>query len=199
MEKLDISFLAMNFILLFAAIGFILVVFDLHRLAFVFELMLFLVFLFILTFAMIAVYRNKKWGWTIIAAALVLLLVNLFFIFILTGVFDTPHLTALFFSLAGLAVALVSLGTSRDYEAGGHEKTKDYYPFIDKMEPLYKPEEHISKTFIPGKYIASKKSNKYHVAKCDWAKKISAENQLWFNSEDDAKANGFEADECITA
>lgn len=198
MERLDnISFLAMIFILLFAVIGFILVVFDLHRFAFVFELMLLLVFILILTFAMIAVYNNKKWGWTIIAAALVLLLVNLFFIFILTGAFDTPHLTALFFSLAGLAVALVSLKTSGNYETGEHEKTKDYYPFIDKMEPVHKNEEHISKTFIPGKYIASKKSNKYHVAKCDWAKKISAENQLWFNSEDDAKAQGFVADECI--
>jgi len=198
MEKPDISFLAMNFILLFAAVSFILVVFDLHRLAFVLELMLLLMFLFIFAFAMLAVYHGRKWGWTMLAAALVLLLLNLFFVFLLTGIFETAHLTALFFSLIGLTVALLSLRASGNYGATGYEKAKDYYSHIDKMEPVNK-EESISKTFIPGKYIASKKSNKYHVAKCDWAGKISAENQLWFNSEEDAKANGFEADACITA
>lgn len=198
MEKLDISFLAMNFILLFAAIGFILVVFDLHKLAFVLELMLFLIFLFIFAFAMLAVYHGRKWGWTMLAAALVLLPLNLFFVFLLTGIFETAHWTALFFSAIGLAVALLNLRTLEEYKAseGEYGKVKDYYPYIDKMEPV-KAEEHISKTFTPGKYIASKKATKYHIAKCDWARKISAENQLWFNSEEDAKANGFEADACV--
>ena len=200
MEKPDISFLAMNLVLLFVAVGFTLVVFDLHRFAFVFELMLLLIFFLIFAFAMLAVHSNKKFGWTMLAAALALLMLNLLFIFLLTGVFETAHLTTLFFSLAGMAVALLSLRAFRSYDGSEeHEKVKDYYPYIDKMEPGPKAEEPISKTFIPGKYIASKKSNKYHAAKCDWAKKISAENQLWFNSEGDAKAQGFEADECIAS
>ena len=201
MERLNISFLAMVFILLFAVIGFILVVFDLHRFAFVFELMLMLVFIFILAFAMFALYHSRKWGWTVLAAALILLLANLFFIFLLTGMFETPHLTTLFFSVAGIIVALLNLGPYRNYRISGeeHEKTNDYYPYIDKMEPVQKAEEAISKTFTPGKYIASKKAAKYHTAKCDWAKRISRENRLWFNSEEEAKSKGFVADECIAA
>lgn len=201
MEKLNISFFAMNFILLFAAIGFILAAFELHRLAFVFELMVLLVFLFISIFAMFVIYHNKKWGWTILGAALILLMINLFFIFLFTGIFETAHFTTLFFSVIGLAIALLNLRGAQEYEASEeeHGKAKDY-SYIDKMEPVPKiDEQNISKTFIPGKYLASRKSNKYHVAKCDWAKKISTENQLWFNSEEEAKSKGFEADECIAA
>lgn len=200
MERPNISFLAMIFILLFAIIGFILVVFELHRFMFVFELMLLLAFISILTFAMFAAYHSRKWGWTIIVASLMLLLVNLFFIFLMTGVFETHHITILFFSVIGIILALLNLGHSRNYRISGeeYEKTKDYYPYIDKMEPVQKTEEHISKTFTPGKYIASKKAGKYHIAKCDWAKRISRENQLWFNSEEEAMAKGFVADVCIT-
>lgn len=199
MEKLNISFFAINFILLFAIIGFILVAFELHRFAFVFELMLLLIFIFVFIFAMFAIYHNKKWGWTILGATLILLLVNLFFIFLFTGVFETAHLTALIFSVTGLAVTLLNLRTAKEHEANEEEygKAKDYYPYIDKMEPGKVDEQNISKTFTPGKYIASKKANKYHIAKCDWAKKISKENQLWFDSEEDAKAQGFEADVCV--
>ncbi|MBI2660345.1 hypothetical protein HYX07_04245 [Candidatus Woesearchaeota archaeon] len=201
MERLNISFLAMIFILLFAVIGFILVVFDLHRFAFVLELMLLLAFIFILAFAMFAVYHGRKWGWTMLAAVLMLLLVDLFFIFLLTGIFETPHITALFFSAVGILLALFNLGPSRSYRIieEEYEKTKDYYPYIDKMEPVQKTEEPITKTFTPGKYIASKKSAKYHIAKCDWAKRISKENRLWFNSEEEAKSQGFIADVCIAA
>ena len=199
MEKLNIRFLAMIFILLFAVIGFILVVFDLHRFMFVFELMLLLAFILILAFAMFAVYNGRKWGWTMLAAALMLLLVDLFFIFLVTGLFETPHLTALFFSAIGIIVSLLNLRPLKSYRISGeeYERTKDYYPYIDKMEPVQKTEEPISKTFIPGKYLASRKAGKYHIAKCDWAKKISRENQLWFNSEEEAKSQGFVADVCI--
>lgn len=198
-ERPNLSFLVMGFILLFSIIAFILVVFDLHRFMFVFELMLLLAFTFIITFGMFAVYHRRKWGWTILVAALILLLVNLFFIFLLTGIFETAHLTILFFSVIGIIVALLNLGPARNYRISEeeHEKTKDYYPYIDKMEPVQKAEEPISKTFTPGKYIASKKAGKYHVAKCDWARKISKENQLWFNSEEEAKSKGFVADVCI--
>ena len=199
MAKLDISFLAMNFTLLFATISFIFVVFDLHRFVFVFELMLLLIFIFIFIFAMFAIYHDEKWGWTILAGALILLPLNLFFIFLLTKVFETAYLTASFFSGIGIVLALLNLRTAREYAAGegAYSKAKDYYPYIDKMEPV-KAEEPISKTFTPGKYIASKKATMYHVAKCDWAKRIRKENRLWFNSEEEAKAQGFVADVCVS-
>ncbi len=204
MEKPSISFFAMNFILLFTLIGFILIVFGLHRFAFVFELMTLLIFIFLLAFSMFVIHHNKKWGWTILGSTLILLLVNTFFIIFLTRAFDTTHITVIFFSVFGLVVTLFNLReTSQESISEIEDKAKDYYPYIDKMESekeveIKKEEPKIEKTFTPGKFIASKNANKFHAAKCDWAKKISKENQLWFNSEEEAKAQGFEADKCVS-
>lgn len=204
MEKPSISFFAMSLILLFAVISFILIVFDLHRFVFVLELMLLLVFIFLFAFAMFAIAYNKKWGWTMLGATLILLMLNTFFIFLITKTFETPHITTITFSIAGLALALLSLrGAQKPHDAGGqYERGGDYYPYIDKMEPEVQnygvnEEPKIEKTFTPGKFLASRKANKFHVAKCDWAKRISKSNQIWFNSEEEAKAQGFEADKCI--
>ena len=87
MEKPSLSFFAMNFILLFVLISFTLIVFDLHRLAFVFELGVLLIFIFLFAFSLFAIYHNKKWGWTILGATLTLLLIDAFFIFLLTRTF----------------------------------------------------------------------------------------------------------------
>ncbi len=204
MEKPSISFFAINFVMLFAVIGFILAVFDLHRFAFVLELGILLILMSVLAFAMFAIYNNKKWGWTILAAALILLLLDAFFIFLLTGIFETTHMTIVFFSAIGLAIALFNLKSgAQEYgesEEIGHREERGYYPYIDKIEPeeLQKEEPKIEKTFTPGKFIASKKANKFHSPKCDWARKISKSNQVWFNSGEEAKAKGFEADKCVS-
>lgn len=42
-----------------------------------------------------------------------------------------------------------------------------------------------------GIFVGSVKSNKYHWPDCSWAKKISPENQIWFNSEEEAQAAGY--------
>jgi len=198
MGKLSVSFFAMNIILLFAAISFVFVVFGLHRFAFVFELAVLLITIFFFAFAMFAVYSNKKWGWTLLGTILILLLLNTIFIYMLTGAFDTPHMTILLFSAAGLVIALINLKIDAESEIQieENEKTRDYYPYIDKMEPE-EHKAHIEKTFSPGKFIASRNANKFHAAKCDWAKRISKSNQLWFNSRGEAEAKGFQADTCV--
>jgi len=198
--RLNISFFAINLILLFAVISFILVVFDLHRFAFVLELGMLLVLLFFLAFAVFAMYNNKKWGWTLTGAVLLVLLLNTFFVYMLTKTFDTAYATATVFSIAGLALAVFSLRGSglRAIRIEG-EKPQDYYPYIDKMEPESEAKEpNIEKTFTPGKFVASKKASKFHAAKCDWAKRIGKSNQVWFNSREEAESKGFEADTCIS-
>lgn len=196
--KLSISFFAINFISLFAVISFILIVFDLHRFAFVLELGILLVLLFFLAFAVFAVYHDKKWGWTLTGAVLLLLLLNTFFIYFLTKTFDTAYMTAALFSIAGLALALFSLrGSGLEAIRVEGEKLQNYYPYIDKMEPESTKEPNIEKTFIPGKFVASKNANKFHAAKCDWAKRIDKSNQIWFNSREEAELQGFQADTCI--
>lgn len=221
MEKSSASFLAMNFILLFSVIAFILIVFDLRGIPFVLELGILLIFMLLLAFSMFIIYHNKKWGWTVLGATLVLLLLDLFFIFVFTGAFGTAHTVASFLSVAGLIIALLNMRESPQEYGGGEEsdKAKEYYPYIDKMEPEeetkaeikqelkkeikeelkegQKKEEYVAKTFAPGKFVASKKAGKFHSPKCDWAKKIDKANRIWFHSEQEAKAQGFEADKCV--
>lgn len=199
MGRFSTSFFAMNFILLFAAISLVFAVFDLHRLAFVFELAVLLATIFFFVFAMFSVYHGRRWGWTLLAAILALLMLNTLFIYLLTKTFDTPHMTIVIFSAAGLAISLVNLkaGAKPEIQMQDNEKAKDYYPYIDKMEPEEIKQESIEKTFTPGKFIASRNANKFHAAKCDWAKRISKPNQLWFNSRGEAEAKGFQADTCV--
>ena len=202
MERPNISFFAMCLILLFAAISFIFIVFDLHRFAFVIGLMTLLVIVSVFIFSMFIVYHNKKWGWTILGAGLILLLVDVIFVLIFTRTFETAHMTTISFSVLGLLIAFLNLrGSRRESGKAGYEKAENYYPYIDKMEVKEdkepKAEPQVEKTFTPGKYIASKKANKFHVAKCDWASRIGKANQVWFNSIEEAKTKGFEADKCV--
>ncbi|MBI2542484.1 hypothetical protein HYV80_07310 [Candidatus Woesearchaeota archaeon] len=197
MEK-PLSFFTMDLVLLFVAIGLIFAVFDLHRFAFVVELLLLLALFSLFIFAMFAIYNDQQWGWTIIAAALAFLMIDMLFIYLITGIFETEHLTVVIFSAIGLAIALLSLKSTKPGKGTERQGSPTrYYQHLDKMEPEKSEESAISGEFTPGRYIASKKAGKYHIAKCDWAKRISLENQLWFGSEDEAKAKGFEADKCV--
>ena len=200
MEKPGISFFAMDAILLFAVIGFIFTVFDLHGLAFIFELGLLLVFMFFLAFAMFFVYHNKSGSWGIISAVLVLMLFDVFVIFLLTRKFGIAYISTLVFAIAGLVVALLNIISAPKKETEEaeiqYDKAKYYYPSTDKIEA--KPSEPaVEKTFTPGKYVASRKANKFHSPKCDWALRISKENQVWFDSKEEAQSKGLEADKCV--
>lgn len=53
-----------------------------------------------------------------------------------------------------------------------------------------------AKTQVPaltpgGKYVASKNSNKYHAPWCSGAQRIKKENQIWFNSKEEAEKAGY--------
>ncbi|MBI4452158.1 hypothetical protein HY637_01895 [Candidatus Woesearchaeota archaeon] len=220
MER-PVSFFAMLFILLFTAIGFILIVFGLKGITFVFELGLLLAFMFFLAFAMFLVYTDKSASWGVIAAVLMLLLFDISVIFLITRSFGWEYIITTIFALAGLIVALiniVSIPRTEPSVESHYDKQQYYYPLSEKPEHDEGLKEEIKKevkrevkseleneqkaqkivaTYTPGKYVASKKANKFHSPKCDWAKRIGKENQLWFNSEAEARAKGFEPDKCV--
>lgn len=45
-------------------------------------------------------------------------------------------------------------------------------------------------------FVASKNSNKYHLAACQLAQKIKAENKVCFSSTDEAQKRGFQGAKC---
>lgn len=48
-----------------------------------------------------------------------------------------------------------------------------------------------------GLFVASRGGAKYYWPWCSWGERIKTENQVWFNSETEAKAAGFSPGECI--
>ena len=137
MER-PISFFAMLFLLFFVAIGFIFVVFDLRGIAFVFELGLLLSFMFMLTFAMFFVYNYKHSSWAIISAVLILLLLNVFVVFLLTRRFGLSYMLTSLFSVAGLIIALVNVAMLPSKEVEPADDKVYYYPYISKAEQKQK-------------------------------------------------------------
>jgi hypothetical protein len=45
-------------------------------------------------------------------------------------------------------------------------------------------------------YVASKNSNKYHLASCQFAQKIKPENKICFSSQEEAQKRGFQGAKC---
>ncbi len=41
------------------------------------------------------------------------------------------------------------------------------------------------------RFVGSINSNKYHHPECPWGRRIAPENQIWFSSEEEAKAAGY--------
>ncbi len=203
--KSPVSFFAMLFILLFTVIGFIFIVFGLKGIAFVFELGLLLAFMFFLAFGMFLVYSDKSASWGIITAVLVLLLFDASIIFLITKSFGLEYIITTIFALAGFVVALINLVTSAAKEPAAeirYDKKQYYYPLSEnaeakeKIKSELKKEEKIAATFTPGKYVASKKGSTFHIAKCDWALRISKQNRAWFNSKEEAMASGYSEHKC---
>lgn len=198
MAKPSLRFFAMNFVLLFAVVGFTFVVFDLSGFMFASELLLLLAFIFLLAFGMFMAYHNKKSGWALLSLTLLFLLLDVSFILLMTEKSGAALLATTAFSTAGFAIALLNIVTGFKHYEGKTEEfedRKEYYARAEKIKPEEEP--NIEKTFIPGKFIASRKSNKFHIAKCDWAKRVSRENQIWFSSREDAETKGFQADRCV--
>ena len=44
---------------------------------------------------------------------------------------------------------------------------------------------------LPGKYVGSKNSTKYHLPWCSGAQRITEANKIWFRTEEEAKAAGY--------
>lgn len=143
------------------------------------ELVLLIIFLLAAIYAMTAFLTGKnKWRFLIkfYGASWINLLVIYFVRFGIKEVILPFVVTGI-----GFVVALIKLD-SDDLDESESE--------LDEPEP-------VKKEFKPGKYIASKTGVKYHIPKCDWAKKIKKENRVWFDSKEEAEAKGLKACNCV--
>lgn len=50
---------------------------------------------------------------------------------------------------------------------------------------------------VPGRYVASKKSNMFHTPKCEWSKRIKDDRMVWFKDRKVAEQDGLIAHNCV--
>src|SRR3989338_5150321 len=173
MGEAKLGFLFMNIVLLIVFVGFIKLVFDLHRFLFIAEFLFLGVLMLMALVSIVSIYNNIRFGWALMALLLGLVLVNLLFIYLLKSPKSGILLPATAVGLIGLVISLVNI-------KGPEEE-----------------DSNIKREFKPGKYIASRTGSKFHSPKCDWAKKIKKANAVWFDSKEEASKAGYKADDCV--
>jgi endonuclease YncB( thermonuclease family) len=62
---------------------------------------------------------------------------------------------------------------------------------------MFNAEANLNSTNVPevktiGKYVGSIESDKYHYPSCRWAEKILKENEIWFDTIEEAKEQGYQ-------
>lgn len=75
------------------------------------------------------------------------------------------------------------------------EPTAAIFPAVqdDIQEDIRKDviQDTLSGVIQKGEFVGSIKSDKYHHPDCPFAQKIAPENQIWFQSEEEAQAAGY--------
>ncbi len=198
MKKCSGTLIILDMALLVMIFGSVLLLFKLSSRFIIQQLFLQLLFLLIGFIGLVACYKNKSYGFNLLALVFGVGLINLLVVYftrggglVKTGVLAIVAAFAFIVSLAKMSSCCVC---SLDKEEGYQEKLEKVARerVESEAEPLGEvPEVEVyggkgkkatkkSKAqFKPGKFIASKKGTKFHTAKCDWAKKIDKRNRVW--------------------
>lgn len=182
MGKFKIDFFVMDVILLIVFLGLIKIIFNLHRIFLILELLFLAVIALFALIAMIAIYNGARWGWAFLSYIFGLILIDILSIYYIKG---KPEffLTTAIVAVIGFLISIANIKKRKKFKGVG--------------EVPEKVEGKVSKEFKPGKYVASETGNRYHIPKCDWAKKIKKTNQVWFDTEEEAKNKGYKPDNCV--
>jgi predicted membrane protein len=174
----------MYIILLITFLGLINMIFNLHRFLFFFEFMILLGLLPIALISTIGINSDSRWAWILSKILFIFTFLNILFINVVSDVND-PYLKYLLIVTAvGFFISFFNISKAKE-------------EVVEEAEKTVKDTKTVSKTFKPGKFIASKSGAKYHAPKCDWAKKIKKSNAIWFDSKEAAKKAGYKKDDCV--
>ncbi len=107
--------------------------------------------------------------------------------------FVKNHQNDITLTLGIVLIALISFGAGLLVSLQGApepiiiQNPSNYSASIEQSLSTEKKEKETEQ----GRFIGSANSNKYHWPDCPWAKKIAGENQIWFNSEEEARNSGY--------
>jgi hypothetical protein len=182
------------------------------------KLMFYGLLLIILFFGLIGVFIEAE-GWFFgleLAGMLFLLLLSLvalggykgrcgerilFFVFmfyianlVLVWFFAGPlYLVLLFVALLGFVMAVprkCCAGCNTCVPPSPPVKEEPHSEVFDTPVQL---EKKVAVKHSPGKYVASKRGKFFHEPKSEWAKKITKNNQIWFENKQQAYRKGYKA------
>jgi len=170
--------------LLISFIGLIILAFDFGRFLLIGELAL-IFFLLLLSFiAVVAVYAGARWSHGLLFFVFAIILIDLLFMYFKFRTIGAIHFITLLVSVIGFIMSIASIRSEEEFD--------DYEPTPEVTEEV-EPET----SYSPGKFVASKTGANYHAPKCEWAKKIKKANQVWLDSEAEAKKDGYKAHSCL--
>jgi hypothetical protein len=155
--------------------------------------------LFLLLLTLIGFAGYKSWGERVLFFVFLFYLINLVLIWYHT---NALYLVLLFIAVAGFLLS----SPHRNNNCDDCSNPVSEEPHSEVFEPVRYEEPKEVKTaaktsaktqYSPGKFLASKRGNVYHLPKCDWAKRISKTGQVWFKSKEEAWEKGYKAHSCI--
>lgn len=176
MGDVKTSFFVLDIILLFVLTSLISMVFNLKKPWFIAVLFILVVLILCSFIALIGIFNKQDWGFILMSMSFIVMLIGLFASYYLKGVFSRSFIVSSLLSSIGFVIAVAGIKSEEE-------------------EPDYEAED-ITKSFEPGKYVASKTGSTYHAPSCDWAKKIHKTNRVWFDDEAEAKKR-FKAHSCL--
>lgn len=112
-------------------------------------------------------------------------LLNVIILWVVEG---SLFITISFLSVLGFVLSLPQWKNNKKQQTSTDE------PHSVVFEPAA---EKATKTFSPGKYVASARANYFHAPKCEWAKKIAEERRVWFREREEAAQKGYTAHSCV--
>jgi len=188
-EKNRGLFLAMVIVMFILFLSLINIVFDLTGVFFIFEFLLLLILLLAgVIFTARIIHNSDNWMWSGLMVFFGINLVNISCLFWINANFSDVILP-LTVGAAGFVIALVKKGSEKEQD----DVTEEERPAVKEAPKI----EDIKVNFSPGKYVASEIGKKYHIPKCDFAKKINKNNIVWFDDKSDAKRKGYMPCKCI--
>ncbi len=138
---------------------------------------------------------TRRWGQPVLFLVFLFYLLNLVLIWYFK---DTLYLTLLVLAVVGFVLSLLPPARKPALPAAPEELHSMVFDEpVKKEEKATTTERKAEVKFSPGKYVASRNSNVYHEPKCDWAKKITKDRQVWFAEKKEALDKGYRKHSCV--
>ncbi len=160
--------------------------------------------LFILLLILISAFDVSGWGKNVLFFTFLVYFFNLVLLWFYQGNF---YLTLFVVCLIGLALSLPKKSEPVESFSEPSSKEPPHSVVFDSVESseetateakvVAKPVNKAKTQFSPGKLVASKTSNVYHLPKCDWAKRIQKGRRVWYTSREEAWEKGLRAHSCV--